>query len=740
MATVRTGAAAGVLHRDAGEDLIQAIRRRVLFAPDRVCLDRARLVTEAHREYEGLPQALCRAHCFAHILRNMQMDLTSNPYFAGNTSSAPHAIMLLPEYGIAMGPQVLIENEELRGILDGAVPDEILRYWKDRAFGGTASPGHLAVDLDTVVNVGLRRLIATAAEENFGETDAEARAYREAMMVGMEAVVAWAHRLADEADTVADHLDLSLTELEATRLLLRRVASACRHVPEHPARDLFEGLQAIALIHLATAIEGQGLSISIGLPDRALARFSDEAEESPETATLIAAFLLKVASNSFYGRGSKTQAVTVGGSLANGRDACNGVTRGFLAGWDIARCGDPHLFLRWHPGIDEDLWGMSAVMLSRGRSMPLLVNDVPTIRGFIDSGVHADHAAGYCVIGCNELGIPGLMSKTAMGSVSINYLGLLNEVLLAPGFADRCRGIDDIISAMEVRVRESFQGMTNRRTERMQRLVRDVPTPFTSALMSGCIAAGGDLFQHQHYDLEGQYERGLTNAANALAAIDSLVYGDGGLGLPDLVDQLEADFPDEAFRAMVSSVKAWGNDDQRTDDLALGLLAMRERALREVETQTGSPRHLTCHVVRSLHFLDGRRIGASADGRRAGRPVSDSIGADPGTARLGPTAMLASVSKIDASRFYPGGYNLNLTLGRDSASADKVSTLARSFFESDGQELQINVLDPQTLRDAQARPEDFADLVVRIAGFSAVFVTLSREEQNELITRAEGSL
>ncbi len=145
------------------------------------------------------------------------------------------------------------------------------------------------------------------------------------------------------------------------------------------------------------------------------------------------------------------------------------------------------------------------------------------------------------------------------------------------------------------------------------------------------------------------------------------------------------------------------------------------------------------HVVRSLHHIDGKQIGASADGRRAGEPVADSVGAPGGISPAGPTAMLRSVMKLDPSSYYPGGYNLNLTLPSSSADPQSLVGLADAFFANGGQELQIASLDPDLLRDARSHPERHPTLLVRIAGFCALFATLSPLEQEEMIARAESA-
>ena len=714
--------------------LIERIRDDLMATDDSVCLERARLVTEAWRRHEGEPVPVKRAKAFAHVLRHMTLDVRSNPVLAGNTSARPRAWMLVPEHGIGIAPQVLIENAGLESHLDGAVPDELLAFWRDRSFGGVCGIGHLAVDLDLVVHRGLDALIAEARSHD-DETDPARRAYREAMAIALQAVIDWAGRYADAAAAAAgDEHDPLL------RACHQRVAQACRRVPARPAQDLFEGLQAVALVHLATAIEGHGMSISIGLPDRVLAPFIDDGFD-PELAThWCAAFMLKVAANSLFGRGSKTQPITVGGLDHRGRDRCNALTHCFLDACERVRVGDPHLFLRWHERIAPAVKRRAAEMLAAGVSMPLLIHDEPTANGFIGAGVAPEDAWDYCVIGCNELGIAGRAQETSTAtSGTIQYLGLLNQTLLDHPDPNAVGTMGMLLACLERTMADHASRARAGWARRRPHVAADVPTPFTSALMRGCIARGQDLLEGMPYHFPSLYERGLTNAANALAAIDQLVMGERSVTMGELVAAMRSDFADGTLRERLLAAPKWGNDDERADRWALELVAMRERVLDAIDARSGHPAHFVCHVVRSLHHVDGRRIAASPDGRRAWAPVAGSIGAQTGTARNGPTAILHSVLKLDAARCYRGGTNLNLTLAKRDATPEAILALVETFFGRGGQELQINCLDAATLRAAQQHPERHGDLVVRFAGFSFRFIDLAPAEQAELIARADAA-
>ncbi|MBD3239619.1 MAG: hypothetical protein GF331_03470, partial [Chitinivibrionales bacterium] len=549
-------------------ELIRSIRDRLLGTDDTVGLERARLVTEAYREHEGAPAPLRRAHAFAHVLRSMTLDLRTNPVFAGNTSSRPRAWMLIPEHGFGVDAQIALENEGVAQILDEKIPLDIVNYWKHVSVGGTAGIGHLAVDLGRVVHEGLAARIDEAQRHERTGTP-ESREYRHAMTIALHAVIDWAHRYAAQADSAAAEEPDPLV-----RGCLSRIARACRHVPEYPARDLFEALQAMVLVHLAVAIEGHGLSVSIGHPDRVLEPFIDERFSADSATELVAAFMLKLTAHSFQGRGSKTQAITIGGADAHGHDRCNALTACFLDACALVRVGDPHVFLRWHPGMSPDIRERALGLLTAGAGMPLLVNDEPTVQGLCNAGITRADAWDYCIIGCNELGIPGRSASSAAPTGgTLQHLSVLNEMLLQHPAPDRIEGMGQLLALYEQHVFSRCLRMRKQRRQGTLRAARCVPTPFTSALMHECIARGQDLLTGMRYTIPCVYERGLTNAVNAFAAIEQLVFTRGSTSLSELVQGMCDNWADGRLLRMVRGAPKWGNDDPRADKWCGELLA-----------------------------------------------------------------------------------------------------------------------------------------------------------------------
>ncbi len=721
------------VHPDA---LIRGIRDRLLATGDTVCLQRARLVTEAFVEYADDPLPLKRAKAFAHVLRHMDLDVDSNPLFAGNTSSRPRGWMLVPEHGLRFGDrhQLAVENPDLANFLEDKIPADLREFWRDRSVGGHGAVGHLAADYGRVVRVGLDA-IAVEAEQAAGNGDPARVVYRRAMAMAVRAVIAWAERYADAAERAS-----RVARDPSVRAAHLRVSAACRRVPAHPARDVFEGLQAIVLTHLALHLEGHGLSVSVGLPDRVLAHLIDGDFDNESGTRLAAAFLLKLSANSVLGRVSKTQAVTVGGLNHRGEDQCNALTRCFLDAADRIRVGDPHVFLRWHERLDEGVKSRAAELLSAGLSMPLLVHDVPTVRGFLDAGCTAEDAWEYCAIGCNELGIPGRSMESSMARHGVmQHLALLNETLLEHPAPNTLSGMPALLDCLRTRLRDRLRSARQRGERSKRDAAERVPMPFTSALMRGCIARGRDFRVGMDYHFPGLYERGLTNAANALAAIATRVFEERRFTLEELVAALRNEFAGSSLREQLLSAPKWGNDDDQADRWATALVALRDEILDQIDREFDHAPHFVCHVVRSLHHTDGWGIGASPDGRFGGTPVCDSIGAQTGTARNGPTAILNSVLKLDAARRFRGGYNLNLTLPAGSTTPAALRQMMDTFFGRGGQELQINCLDAERLREARRHPAKHGDLVVRFAGLSSRFVDLSEVEQEEIISRAEAA-
>ncbi|MFP4354415.1 MAG: pyruvate formate lyase family protein [Phycisphaerae bacterium] len=714
-------------------DILSRTERRLLEAPDGICLDRLEAVTRIWKTRGDQPRPILRSLALGETLRTMRLDLQTNPVFAGNTSSGPRRRMLVCETGFGDDAQVAIEHPDLAGLAEAAVDEETRQFWAKAALGddysGCGGIGHLCCDYGMVVQRGLEWVIERIDETHGGGEPAER--YRKAMRIACQAVIDWAGRYAEQAGQLAER-----SEDPALIVCYRRIASACRQVPARPARDLFEGLQAILLVHLAIQIEGQGMSVSIGGLDHILTRFDSEARQDPMWAAQLAgAFLLGVSANGFLGRASKTQAITLGGADANGQDRCNSLTEAFLDALELCpSIGDPHVYLRWHEGLCPKVRDRAMDLLAAGRSMPLLINDHAVVPGLERIGIAGQDAWDYAIIGCNEVGVPGRCCQTGFSTMlGYNELELLDQVMRTDP-----EGFESAGQVLDAWSREVFRQTVARipaRWQRMDWLVENLPMPLSSACFTGCIEAGDDLLRARPYArIPGLFLRGTTNATNALAAVDRLVYREKRWSLGDLLAGI--DRRDAAVLEAVAGCPKWGRDDPEADAWMQRICSSRTEALTRAAKRHGLAGIAICHVVRSLHHLDGLGIGPTADGRSAGQPVADSLGPAAGTEPVSPVETLTSLMKLDAAGDFPGIYNLNLTLPSRQASRTVVASLVETFFRGGGQQLQLASLSSRRLRQAMAEPEAHRQIVVRVAGFNARFVELSQAEKREILDRA----
>jgi len=283
---------------------------------------------------------------------------------------------------------------------------------------------------------------------------------------------------------------------------------------------------------------------------------------------------------------------------------------------------------------------------------------------------------------------------------------LLNDVLLSHEDPAAIASMGELLDLLEARMAEHAL-TTRERGQAHRRLVAErMPMPFTSALMHNGVARGRDFMVGMDYHTPSAYERGITNGVNALAAIERVVFEDRVVTMSELAEAMRCNFAGyDPLRARLRAAPKWGNGDPRVDAYAPVLLEMRERV------------------------------------RLAWTPVADSIGAETGTAKTGPTGILNSAVKLNPGHNYRGGTNLNITLPAAAWQRPEMQTnllsLVETYFAEGGQELQIAVLDAITLLDAQTHPERHGDLLVRVAGFNTRFVDLAPVEQAELIQRAE---
>jgi formate C-acetyltransferase len=364
--------------------------------------------------------------------------------------------------------------------------------------------------------------------------------------------------------------------------------------------------------------------------------------------------------------------------------------------------------------------------------MPLIVVDEQVIPGLVHCGIAPDDATDYAMVGCNEVGVPGV--NWSVGISSGTYHDDMSLFMRAFASAPADADAEQVLQIWGSQLEDTLNGGIGRNHRWRTRMAAERPMPLTTALFRDGPRLAQDYVLLPGNEAVGTFTRGTANLVNALAALESLSHGPDAVDLGTLREASAQG--DEPMLTRCLAAPKWGSDDPKVDQWMRRINELRLKICDSLAEKHRIPAVPVCHVVRSLHHVDGARIDASPDGRHAGESLADSIGAVCGTTDEGPTAILNSVLAVDPAAF-KGVYNFNLSLVGAQGKPEVLGALIDAFIASGGQELQVAVLDPAKLREAQAHPEGFGDLVVRIAGLNARFVELSRREQDEVIKRAE---
>jgi formate C-acetyltransferase len=641
----------------------------------------------------------------------------------------------------------------------------------------TSGDGHIMLDFPKVLRVGLRGVIqqARTALEALDPADPEGARKRiilSSIPVAFEGVIRFARRYAEEARRL-----LQQENDQTRRQELEKIAAACSRVPEFPPETFYEAVQAVWFVHLVSQIESNGHSMSLGRFDQYMYDLYKRDIESGalsegEALELLCCLWIKMfgvvkirpwVHTRFSGGGPTYQNLTLGGLTPQGQDATNPLTMVCLDSVALTRLTQPNVSARIHSGSPRPYLRKCLEVIRLGFGMPALHNDELMIPSLLARGVSLEDANNYALVGCIEPIIPGKHGYRAAGMSFTNFPKILELALnggrdprtgsqLVPDSGDLSRFSDfeEVMEAFRkqmayfVRLRIAGEYVIDQALEEI------VPDAFCTGLVQDCIGRGKTPKEGGAvYDMVTGPETGVTNVGNSLAAIRKLVFEDGRLSGDQLKKALETDFAgaegERIRQLLLNKAPKFGNDDDLADHLAREtyMIFIRELAKYPNARFGRGPRgclNYPCTATISANVPCGLSVGASPEGRHAGEPLAEGCSPHRGTDRKGPTAVFNSVSKMP-NALITGGNLLNQRLHPDTLKTEegigKLEALIRSFFQKKGWHVQFNVVSSETLRAAQHNPERYRDLVVRVAGYSALFTTLEPETQEDIIARTE---
>jgi len=764
------------------------IKKELLSIPVYLCPERAYLITDyfKHHDDPGEPMIVRKARALRHLLQQKSVHIYPDELIAGNMGSQRISAIIQPELsGVFMGSDLLwigrrktnplrISWRDRLKLLLRVFPYWLVRNMPFRAFAPrfreflryaleqldatyylineAGGIGHFLPNYEKMLMLGVEGYL-----ESIEEKDGDI--YR-AVRIACEGLVDYSKRLAQEAERLAAEETDSARAAE-----LREIARICRKVPRSPAATLHEALQSLWLTHMAVNLEGLNSAISFGRIDQYLYPYYQHdleegritRERARELLLCFSAkatehvFLLSEKVSQYHGGYLVVQAAIVGGTDREGRDAVNDLTYIFLDVMEESGLRDPNYQARIHDGSSGDYLRRVAEVARKGNAVPALFNDEAAVSSLVRHGYPPEEARNYGVVGCVELSLPG---KSFLSTdAGLFNLPLCLELALNRGRRLKARrrigaetpdpasftGIDQVIDAF----REQIEFMVGRMIYDLQVIEkgnRDYhPTPLSSMLVDGCLESGRDVTEGgAFYNSSGIQGVGVADVADSLAALDEVVFRRKSYTMDQVLNAMRSNYASHPeIQAELLSAPKYGNDQLQPDEYADRVARIFHSALAQHRNTRDGP-YVPGYYSVTCHVAFGRKVSALPSGRKSGESLAASLGPSNGRDRLGPTALLNSVARVD-STLSPNGYAMNLRFDPHTLAGDRgvniLSGLVRGFFDSGGMEMQLNVLDPEMLEDARSNPGKYPELVVRVSGYCAYFDDLPDAAKLEIISR-----
>ncbi|MEM2735340.1 MAG: glycyl radical protein [Candidatus Bathyarchaeia archaeon] len=763
------------------------IRDLIVSTKPSICHERAFLITQAYMESGDEPIVVKRARALDRVLTNMSIYINEGELIVGNQASKPKAAPIFPEFGTWMEAQ--LDDIDKRPVYAFEVSEETKKVLRDRVFpywrGKTVEElglsllddetkkvfhdennpiistlflrngvGHIVVDYEKVLRYGFKRIKMDVEEKIKGvdpsdPEDFKKLAFYNSASIVCDAVIKFSKRYSKLAMELSERCEDPVRREE-----LLKIAKICESVPAGPARTFHEALQALWFTHLIIQIESDGLAISPGRMDQYLYPYfkhdvekgvitEDEAEELIQCLWMKFNEVIKVnepPKGGAYGGVTMSQMVTLGGINEEGEDATNELSYLFLKVDGDAMMEQPSLCIRVNERTPDELLFKATELLKRGTGKPVFFNDHVIIPALLSLGIPLKEARGYAIVGCEE---PTPVGNT-YGWTNAAFLNLakvleltLKEVKRHPNI-----GFDALIGKFHEKLSHYVRHMVAMLNAWDLAHQERAPTPYLSLLVDDCIEKGIDITAGgARYNYTGPQGIGLADVVDSLAAIKKVVYEDGAISLEELIKALEENFSGrEGLRQALLKAPKYGNDLDEADVYAKELAKRYCMEVGGYRNPRGGLYRPGLYSV-AAHASAGANTKALPSGRRAGEPLANNI--SPVYDLNGPTAAANSAAKID-HYLITNGTALTMTIHPSAARSEedvrKLISFIRTFFRLGGFGIGMNITTSEMLKDAQRCPERYRGLLVRVSGYSARFVDLPKNLQDEIIRRTEHTL
>lgn len=666
------------------------------------------------------------------------------------------------------------KDRDLIAMWSAKVPKDKLHYLETGSAGGVvyALNGHYlkhsCANYVKLLKVGLSG-IRKEVEEELSKIhmedpdDFEKMQYLQACLISLDAVMEYSMRYSILAAEMAE----SCQDPQRKKELLK-ISEICAQVPAKPARSFHEALQSMLMVWICMNIEGCGYGMSLGgrIDQWLYPYYRHDIDEGimtrDEAKMLLSMFYLKAneiviitdrITSGFFTGLPQTVNINLGGVDENGHDAVNELSYLCLdADLDVGLPSND-LVVRISKKTPE-AFVMKAIEVAKAlRGKLKFMSDEMCIQQLLHDGFELEDARNYVITGCNNPTIPGKSTDLPGGNINMPLLlelalnnghqRMTGELIgVETGDPRQFTSYEQVVDAYKKQVEYFFPIAIMFRNSDRYMFAKYRPVPFESVLFDGTIQSGKDMADGGlKYSRIAISMSGTPDVGDGLAAIKKVVFEDKKITMAQLIDALDSNFEGaEDIRKLLLAAPKFGNDDDYVDDIVNDVLMHGSKILTSMKGACGAKINCAAAAV-TANVIFGYNVGATPDGRKAGEPISEGgISPHQGRNVSGPIATYRSVSKIDHTRLTNGSV-LNMRFSpnalKDTTSMRKFSSMLRTFLETGGFFVQFNIVDTETLRAAQREPEKYRDLLVRVATYSAYFVELGENLQNDIINRME---
>ena len=779
---------------------VRKLREQSLNAVEKLSAERALLVTQFYKSDEAreLSVPVKRAKTLEYILRNKKLYIGDGELIVGERGPAPKETPTYPEISLHSPEDLEILNTRKKvsfSVDDEArriYKEEIIPFWKGKSnrdrimslmtpewhhaynagifteFQEQRAPGHtvLGYKMFRTGFLDLKSEISEAIGKMDYYSDPEAYEKSEelkAMDIACDAIIMYANRYADTLSKLAENENNPLRKVE-----LEKMATVCRRVPAHAPETVHEMLQHYWFIHLGVITElNPWDSFNPGRLDQHLWSVYKKEKEAGVLSDemlydLLGCFWMKFNNHPAPPKMGVTASesstytdfclINLGGVKSDGTDAVNGMTYILLDVIKEMRILQPSSMVQISRKNPDRYIHKALDIIRTGFGQPSCFNTEAIIQELLRQGKNIADARNGGASGCVETGAFGTEAYWLTGYFNLPKvleLTLNNgydertktQVGLRTGYAGDFRSFDELIAAFKVQVKYLVDIKIRGNNVIQHTFAEWLPAPFLSLLVEDCITKGKDYNNGgARYNTTYIQGVGLGSIADILTSIRYNIFDRKKLTWSQLKSALDADFEghEEIQHELIYETPKYGNDDDYADQQAVSVFEIYYDAVNGRPDARGGVHRINMLPTTS-HIYFGSVTGATPDGRKAYKPLSEGISPSQGADKEGPTAVIKSASKIDHLR--TGGTLLNQKFApqffEDEESYNCLTALIRSYFALDGHHIQFNVVNASTLREAQKHPELYRDLIVRVAGYSDYFNDLGEDLQDEIIQRTE---